>query len=436
MIVGSELTSFCLAADAADAADETEATAEGFSRLYQFGDDLSSLPQTLTVDPGGASSAVASVRGYRGGIEVARDRAAFEFDGVSDIALSLARCPDGGGTRYVVEGTAELAGASHAVASFGNRGTLVVAVGAGVAGRFVLGESFDSLVGGVPEPLATAPTVVRAFDVDGDCDDDVVIGYEGQGTVLWMRGANGSFTEVSDAFAGSSSSARALAEADVDGDGDTDLVIGDAESLVLWRNDGTGRFAAAPGALATDATRDITALAFANVNSDGRPDLIVGRGREAPLPVRLLIGQESGTLVQVTAATPETELSVQSMAVADLDGDRVDDVIIATVDSTLRVFAGRGDGRLEDRSFLYFPDGSPTAAAVASGDWNGDCLADAVVSLEGGNSNAFRGTDVGFSDDSGPALTGMVQGFFDLNDDGNRDVLLLGDSGGLVWLKR
>ncbi len=432
LIIGSGLSSFCLSID------DPAAQAPGFARVYSFNDELSDLPQTLTVDPGNASTAVASTRGYLGGIEVARDRDSFSFDGVTDLSLSLARCPPGGSEPAVIGGRSDAPGNSLAVASFGNRGTIIVSVGANTAARFSTTDGLQALTGGVPPLGGAPPQSIVAFDADGDCDDDIVLGYPGQEAVLWRRQVDGRFVAVDGAFGALGDSRTEflnIAVADVDGDADIDIVSANATTMTLWKNDGLGRFTASAGSLVTDATSDVSALVFANINSDAHPDLIIGRA--TPSPIRLLLGSSSGNLVQVTAAAPATPLTVADLAITDLDGDRVDDVVIATTAASVRVFAGRGDGRLEDRSFLYFPDGAPIAVnAVAAADWSGDCLADLFTSTSAGATHTLRGTETGFVDDSGALSMGQVQGFFDLDDDGDQDVLLIDREGMLTWLER
>jgi hypothetical protein len=54
-----------------------------FGRAYQ----LDELPQTLAVEPGAAAAAEAWVRGYRGGVEIARDRAEFLLGVVGTISI-------------------------------------------------------------------------------------------------------------------------------------------------------------------------------------------------------------------------------------------------------------------------------------------------------------------------------------------------------------
>jgi hypothetical protein len=425
LAIPTQLSAFCLAV-----ADRNGAGGE-FARLYRFGDQIEGLPQTLTVEPGSADQAVAWARGYRAGIEVARDQASLGFDGVEDVTLSLARCPDGRSAAIATRGSFTLGGPGRIAASYGRGGTSIVAVGAGVAARLVVGDGGLIEAGGAPEPPIGPPAAIVAFDIDGDCDDDLAVIGEADPATLWRREPDGSFSPIGDGFAGGGPSGRAAAVADVDGDGDPDLVIGDATVLTLWRNDGAGRFTEDPGAIGADAS-DVTALGFGDFDGDGDADLLVGRGREAPAPVQVLFGDGGGALIQLEAAAPPIDLSVRQVAIRDLDGDRIDDAILAVAGDRLRIFASRGDGRLEDRSFLFFPDGPPEdSVAVAADDWNGDCLADAFV-----DGVPFRGSEAGMVVEEAPAIAASQILFVDVDDDGAAGAVMIDAAGEVRWLGR
>lgn len=415
-----ELSAFCLAAW-----DRDPGGGE-FARLYRFDDELAGLPQTLTIEPGDAGEADAAVRGYRAGIEVARDLATLGFDGVDEVPLSLARCPSFDAGAPEVGGAASVPGAVSLAVSFGRGGSSVIAVGDGVAERLIAGAGLEAAAG-LPAPPPGAVAAV-ALDADGDCDDDLVVISESAPAALWRRLPDGSFEEVAGGFGDGGPIARAAAAADIDGDGDIDLAAGDATGVSIWQNDGAGRFALAAGAVTADAA-DVTALGFGDLDGDGDADLLVGRGREAPVPIRVLLG-DAGRLTQIDAAAPPIDLAVIAIAIRDLDGDRVDDAVLAIDGAPVRVFAGRGDGRLEDRSFLFFPEGAPAAGLVAAADWDGDCLADAAI-----GSGVYRGSEAGMVAESTPGF-GAASRFADVDSDGDIDLLGLDGAGEVVWLRR
>lgn len=78
-----------------------------------------------------------------------------------------------------------------------------------------------------------------------------------------------------------------------------------------------------------------------------------------------------------SAATPEVETSPQQIAVADLDGDLHDDLVLA-VGGRARAWLGRGDGTFADAPYDPFPE-APSANLVVFGDLDNDGDRDAVV---------------------------------------------------------
>jgi hypothetical protein len=213
-----------------------------------------------------------------------------------------------------------------------------------------------------------------AFDADGDCDDDILIAHAGGPPALWLRDGDDGHAELAGAVG---SQAAALAAADVDGDGDLDLATGAGATLAIHKNDGTGRFSEDAVAIPAGLAADVTALAFADVNGDGGVDLIVGQGGSGTDHPNLLLvndGSASGRFTPSTAA-PATPGRTVALAAGDADADGDADVVVARAGQPLRLWINRGDGRLEDRSFVRLPNVDPLdAVSVAMGVLDGGCL--------------------------------------------------------------
>lgn len=410
-----------------------------FARRYLLAGELAALPQTLTVTPGAADDGVAVVRGYLGGVEVARDRRAFEFSGgVDDLTLQLLQCAPGSDAAPRIAGSAPGSAAARLAASAGRGGTLLVVIdGADSAAYRASGSALSPVAGALPEAAAafTAPAVVLALDADGDCDDDLVVADAGA-AALWLR--------EGDAFAPAPSAlpvagARAAAAADIDGDGDLDLAFASG-GVVILRNDGAGRFQVDAGAAPPGAAPDATVLAFADFDGDGHVDLVVGQGSAAPGELRALYNDGAGTgaFQLVDAALPPVAMQARALAVADVAGTGAPDLLVAAADGPVRAYVNRGDGRLDDRSFVALPTTELAGATgLAAGDWDGDCLADVAVAVGGAQVITWRGTDAGaLVDETAPAATAAVVVMADLDDDGARDVAVAGGDGGVVWLRR
>ena len=431
LVAPGDVDGFCLAVG-----DRDPGGGE-FAQSYRVGDEgVGGLPQTLAVDPGDASGAFAWVRGSWRGVEVARDAAAFEFGGGDEVVLTLAACPGGPGGEPSLVDQGEVGADSLAVLSLGRTGSEVLAVGdGGVALLRPRGGRLEPLAVELPDPGEGAPLDLIAFDADGDCDDDAVV-VRGDGAVeLWRRDADGSFAAIDDPLA--AEGARAVAAADVDADGDVDLAVGGPDSLIVWLNDGAGRFARHPTEVAGDGATDVTRLAFGDFDGDGAIDLVAGRGSAEAAPIRVLFNAGDGAFETAPAALPELPRRTRALAVRDMDGDGAVDLIAAGLDMPVTLYVSRGDGRLEDRSFIALPAvDAVDAASLAAADWDGDCLADLVIGLASGEALSWRGVAAGrMVDDGSPGAAGATVILGDADDDGDADLLTVSGAE-LDWAAR
>jgi len=192
--------------------------------------------------------------------------------------------------------------------------------------------------------LASPATLIAGGDLDGDCIDDVIGIWPGQGGVWVKYSASGSWALLS-------STAKHIAAGDMNGDGRPELLGTWDGQGVYWRDNTTGAWTqmATPATLITsgdldgDGTDDLIGIwpsqggvwvkysqsgswaklsttavdiATGDMNGDGRDDLLAtwdGQG----VYYRNSIG---GAWVKM--ATPATQVTA-----GDLDGDGTDDVI-------------------------------------------------------------------------------------------------------------
>ena len=427
LVVPDALDAVCLSVAALDAQGD-EGT---FAARYP----LARLPETLTVHTDGYESLLVRARGWHAGLEVAGAtvRVDVEAHSVLEASVAVRACQDARPGALAVVGTlpAPAAEAAHVVLH-GWRGSVVVVAGADDVTAFSpASDGRVELLPPPPQALAGATALV-AIDIDGDCDDDLLA--LGAPVLLLEHRADGTFVVLADVLPEGLAAVLA-AVADVDADGDLDFAVAAGSQLQVLKNDGAGRFAVAPTAIPDNVGNDISALAFGDVTGDGYADLVVGHGLDSNEPMHLLAADPMDGRFSLVPALPENPRKVDGFALADLDGDGDVDLAAVFPVTPLLLFVNRGDGRLEDRSFLRLPDPTLRATSVSSGDLDGDCLPELVVrNIDGGGLTLLRGTA------SGALLQGELPAgvagnpiIVDVDGDGLRDLFVAG-AGELTWL--
>lgn len=247
-----------------------------------------------------------------------------------------------------------------AVADFGSDGAPDVAV-AGASSIVVLLGNHDGTFQppGSPIALAVPATGVLAADVDGDGIVDLVAGGAATGMILHGNG-DGTFTALASYATGLPDG---FAYADVDGDGKPDLVALEDGVVGAVRGTGSGAFAAP---IYTADQPGVMYPTTADFNGDGKPDL-----------VRYASGDGYGVLLAAAAGavTAEPVASSTELAYAAVAGD-VDGDVLASFGGTLGLARGSGDGTLG--AIATQPSGGTAVESLALADLNGDGKLDLI----------------------------------------------------------
>ncbi|KQR16680.1 S8 family serine peptidase [Cellulomonas sp. Leaf334] len=278
----------------------------------------------------------------------------------------------------------------------------------------------------VPEALVDN-TLVLADVLPGGGDEVVAATPSGVRAWPWSAGTLGAATLLS------ADVATAVRATDVDGDGDDDLVLTTAASTVLLRHDGS---ALVPVTLLAGP---VVRLAVGDVTGDGRPDL-VGAGPAGAASIEVVPQAPAGTF-GASSLVPTREAPA-FVDVADVDGDGDGDVLAIGVDGTSNsvTFHAQGADHTLGAATSTFTGYVSRNAAVL--DVDADGLPD-ILSGRGSSVTWVRRTgpgtfgartnvsQIGTASDTG--ARGLAVG--DLSGDGRGDVLVA-SAGGTINVLR
>ncbi|MEX1357603.1 MAG: VCBS repeat-containing protein, partial [Gaiellaceae bacterium] len=367
--------------------------------------------------------------------------------GAENVVRILARNVTGafgdGTTSFVTltEGTGFLVLMSQGLAGELGGNVSITIPGVSVSGRFSL--AINNRAAGINETIAFGPqpgatSALALGDVNGDGRPDLVVGVAGAKNVLYLNDGNGSpFDTLPGLLIGAETdNTTGLALGDVDRDGDLDLIVAnDGNPNRLYLNDGTGVFTLDAADLGTGASK---AIVVGDLNGDGFPDVVVGVDGGANT-VYLNEGDDETTEewlgfdAGAAVATGDTT-STRALALADLDGDGLLDLVAANHGQTNRVYRNLGVSTDWDGFDAAVDLGTHTenTVALATGDVDGDGFLDVVavnrlqparvhLNLTTGSTPAFSaGTEVPGSS----ALAATSVALMDVDVDGDLDVVV------------
>lgn len=342
------------------------------------------------------------------------------------------------------------------------------------------GITFQHWNGASPEKyvLETMGSGAAFFDYDNDGWLDIYLvnggsvpGHSSSEPIrnaLYRNLGDGTFVEVT-AKAGAGGNGYygvGVSAADYDGDGWTDLFVTTFGRNLLYRNNGDGTFTDRTDQAGVAGGKWSSSAAFLDYDQDGDLDLLVVRyvdfdfdrnlvcgdmvrGIRAychpdvydGLPSLLYRNNGDGTFTDVSEQTGIAAHLGKGLGVvaADFDNDGYMDLYVANDSIQNFLFRNRGDGTFEEigvPSGVAFDEGGHPQAGMgtAAGDFDEDGRLDLIVTnYDRENNNLYHNQGGFFSDASfqsgfGPPslpLVGWGTGFFDFDNDGDLDVLVV-----------
>ena len=194
---------------------------------------------------------------------------------------------------------------------------------------------------GALNAMTTYPSVAAGFDdlaigdVNGDGLNDVVKmngqGYVNSNLMVYLQNTNGSLTTASNysiAACASPCLSKGIAIGDVTGDGRLDITLSyggnsPSSNIAVFAQDANGNLQPSVSYPAYDIPE---AVDIADVNSDGLEDVIVAHNGWLRAGVFL---QEINGVMGVEALYPLPNLNTDDLAIGDLNGDQLPDLVFA-----------------------------------------------------------------------------------------------------------
>ncbi len=249
-------------------------------------------------------------------------------------------------------------------------------------------------------PAGSGPNKVVIADLDGDGKPDLIVANDYGNTISLYRNisTNGSLTTASFAppvtlvTPPGSYSPYGLVVADVDGDGKPDIIVSDYnQSLVsVYRNTSTpSNFSSNSFATRVDFATGINpqGVEVRDLDGDGKPDLLVANSGDGTVSLFRNTGVVGSLTTNLFAPRVDiaTGAGCDHVAVADLDGDGLPDIVTANNGAgTLSVLRNLGTpGSLTASSFAPAVNipvlSEPVQLAI--GDLDGDGKPDIIVTF-------------------------------------------------------
>lgn len=281
-------------------------------------------------------------------------------------------------------------------------------------------------------------------DIDNDGDKDLIITGKGGPvlTTLYLNNGSGVFT-VATGTSFTNVYGGTVGFEDVNNDGFLDLLItgntsAPTKTAILYINNGNGTFSIAPNTPFLPSNEGD--FAFADIDNDGDKDVIITGyyGTNNLAFTKLYTNNGVGVFTEVT--NPFMQVKESSLAFIDIDNDSDQDVILAGKNDSgitaTKLYTNNGFGQFTEVTTTPFVAIFQGDIAIADSDNDGDL----DILLTGNSSPSpvtklYINNGLGvFTEVIGTPFVGTFIGvteFADLDNDGDKDILLLGATQGV-----
>ncbi len=272
-------------------------------------------------------------------------------------------------------------------------------------------------------------------DYDGDGDVDLFVTNWSDASRL-LRNDQGRFVEVgAEAGIKISDKSTAATFVDYDNDADLDLYVVNAGPDVLYQNQGAGKFLNVAERVGIADTILGFASIFADLDHDGDLDLFLA-GATAN---RLYRNNADGTFTEQAekmGLEGEGERS-RDAAIGDFDEDGDLDLFVVNQKGSNRLYTNLRQGQFQDLTTASGLQNESGAVVVATGDYDNNGFLDLCSLTPSGGVHLYRNKEDGTFEEDGrsPAMQEALQkiqgsdaAFFDFDNDGFLDLLLVGSN--------
>lgn len=217
---------------------------------------------------------------------------------------------------------------------------------------------------------------IASGDLDGDADGDLILGRD-DGYITWVERNGGNLSGVANYNMGSVVN---VAIGDMDGDADGDIIVGKATAIQWVERNGNGIAGVSSAFNLGTAT---TALEVGNLDNNGDGDIVAGRADG-----RVTLIQRSGNNITGHPSNNNFNVgSIADLALADVNGDGDDEIILAQggTGGSVMVLDDPGTGFTRISQNWYQAVGNDhSITALDVGDLDGDEFLDVVVGRSDG----------------------------------------------------